>query len=65
MRWGVLLLVLGLGTFVLNAFDYEFRILSWADDYQPWVSVGLAALGLVIVVVSLMRRKGSETEVAS
>jgi hypothetical protein len=46
MRFGILLLVLGLGTFALNAFNYEFTILSWADDYQPWLSIGLAVLGL-------------------
>jgi hypothetical protein len=60
MRFGVLLLILGVGTFVLNAFDYEFRILSWADDYQPWVSIGLAVLGLVIVVGAMLRRNRTD-----
>jgi hypothetical protein len=59
--FGVLLLILGLGTFVLRAFDYEFRILSWAEDYQPWFSIGLAALGLILVVVSMMRGRGDES----
>jgi hypothetical protein len=59
--FGVLLLILGLGTFVLRTFDYEFRILSWADDYQPWFSIGLAALGLILVVVSMMRGRGDES----
>lgn len=62
MRFGILLLILGLGTFALNAFDYEFRLLSWADDYQPWVSIGLAILGLVIVVAVRQRRKGSQAQ---
>jgi uncharacterized membrane protein len=60
MRLGILLLILGLGTFVLRTFDYEFRILSWADDYQPWLSIGLAVLGLVMVIVSLMRRRSAQ-----
>lgn len=59
MRFGILLLILGLGTFVLNAFNYEFRILSWADDYQPWLSIGLAVLGLVFVIVSMLRRRSA------
>lgn len=46
----IVLLILGFGTFVLNAFNYEFRILSWADDYQPWFSLGLGVLGLIILV---------------
>jgi hypothetical protein len=60
VRFGVLLLILGLGTFVLKAFNYEFRLLSWADNYQPWVSIGLAVVGFVIVVASMMRRKSSQ-----
>jgi hypothetical protein len=59
--FGVLLLILGLGTFVLRAFDYEFRILSWAEDYQPWFSIGLAALGLILVIVAMMRGRGDES----
>ena len=55
--FGVLLLILGLGTFVLDYFDREFVVLSWATDYQPWLSVGLAALGLILIVISMMRSK--------
>ena len=64
MGFGVLLIILGFGTFVLKQFDYEFRILSWADDYQPWLSIGLGVLGLIIVAVSLMRRRSSDETVA-
>jgi hypothetical protein len=64
MGFGVLLIILGFGTFILKQFDYEFRILSWADDYQPWLSIGLGVLGLIIVAVSLMRRKGSDEPVS-
>jgi hypothetical protein len=64
MGFGVLLIILGFGTFVLKQFDYEFRILSWADDYQPWLSIGLGVLGLIIVAVSLMRRKSSDEPVS-
>jgi hypothetical protein len=64
MGFGILLIILGFGTFVLKQFDYEFRILSWAEDYQPWLSIGLGVLGLVIVIIALMRRRGSEETVA-
>jgi hypothetical protein len=60
MRFGILLLILGLGTFALNAFNYEFTILSWADDYQPWLSIGLAVLGLVFVIVAMLRRRSAD-----
>jgi len=65
MGFGVLLLILGVGTFALNAFNYEFTILSWADDYQPWLSVGLAVLGAVLVVVAMLRRRSSAASARS
>lgn len=58
--FGILLLVLGFGTFVLDAFDREFAVLSWARDYQPWVSLGLGVLGLVIVVGKALVGRGGE-----
>ena len=61
---GVLLLVLGFGTFILNAFDYEFKILSWAEDYQPWLSIGLGVLGLIIVGAKLFFGKKEEPAAA-
>ncbi len=61
---GVLLLILGFGTFILNAFDYEFKILSWAEDYQPWVSIGLGVLGLIIVGAKLFLGKKEEPAAA-
>jgi hypothetical protein len=54
----VLLLILGFGSLVLNQFGYEFKILSWADDYQPWVGLGVGALGLVILVIKLVGGRG-------
>ena len=58
--FGVLLLLLGIGTFVLDAFDRQFAVLAWAEDYQPWVSIGLAVLGLILVIATMMRSRDSE-----
>lgn len=60
----VLFIVLGFGTFVLEAFDRQFRILAWADDYQPWVSIGLGVLGVVILVVKFLAGRGGEPQAA-
>jgi hypothetical protein len=57
---GFLLVILGFGTFILNAFDYEFTVLSWADDYQPWLSLGLGVLGLVILGIRFFAGRGKE-----
>lgn len=57
---GVLLLILGFGTFILEQFDMEFRILSWAEDYQPWLSIGLGVLGLVILIAKVISGRSKE-----
>jgi len=60
VQLGILLLILGVGTFVLEQFNYEFTILSWADDYQPWLSVGLAVLGIIILVAKALSGRSKE-----
>ncbi|KDN19305.1 hypothetical protein [Amycolatopsis rifamycinica] len=49
MRIGVLCAVLGFGTIVLEQFDYEFRILSWASDMQPLFGIVLGLVGLALI----------------
>ncbi|GHG24233.1 MULTISPECIES: hypothetical protein [Amycolatopsis] len=49
MRIGVLCAVLGFGTIILEQFDYEFRILSWASDMQPLFGIVLGLVGLALI----------------
>lgn len=61
MRIGVLCAVLGFGTIVLEQFDFEFRILSWASDMQPvfGIVLGVAGLALIGGSVALSRAKAA------
>jgi hypothetical protein len=61
----VLLVILGFGSLILEQFDMEFRVLSWAHDYQPWVGIGVGALGVVILVIKLMAGRGKEAAAQS
>jgi len=46
------LVILGLGSFLLQRFGYEFRLLSWVDNWGP--TVGLAIrLGCVVAGIAL------------
>jgi hypothetical protein len=56
---GIVLFILGAGTFLLKAINMEFFVLSWADDYQPWLSIGLAVVGAVLVIGSMLRGRRS------
>ncbi|HET6710804.1 hypothetical protein [Amycolatopsis sp.] len=59
--------MLGFGTIILEQFDYEFRILSWASDMQPLFGIvlGLAGLALVGGSVALNRAKSAPQQPAT
>lgn len=52
---GVTLLILGLGSFLLNYFGIYFFFLIWVDTWGVTVGHvirgGLAALGLILIIV--------------
>jgi hypothetical protein len=61
MRIGILFAVLGFGSLVLEQFDYEFRLLSWATDMQPGFGIVLGLVGLALVggSVAMSRAKAA------
>ncbi len=62
MGFGVLLIVLGIGSILLNRYtDWQFILLSWADSYQPWAGIGFALLGVLIVVIAAVTRRRRAT----
>lgn len=50
---GILLFLLGSGTFVLDVANIEPTILAWAEALQPWLSIGLGGLGLALMAGKL------------
>ncbi len=54
---GSLLLVLGIGTIVLNFVGYEFAVLSWIDNWGEtvgWVIRGaMIAVGAVLFILGM------------
>jgi hypothetical protein len=55
--FGVLLVVLGVGSFVLPYFDIDVL-----DPYQPWAGVIVSALGLITVLFASRRRRPEMVE---
>jgi hypothetical protein len=53
-RLAILFIVLGFGSLILNLFNMEFVVLSWADNYQPWAGVGLGVVGILIIVIKAL-----------
>ena len=53
--WGVTLIVLGLGSFILPLVGMQFRLLALFGPAQNIVALGLAALGVILLILSRTR----------
>ncbi len=60
---GVLLVILGVGSFVLPMIGYHFRLMDPVEPYQPWVGIIVAAVGLITVIFAGRRRAPATTVV--
>lgn len=60
---GVLLVILGVGSFVLPMIGYQFRLIEPLEPYQPWAGIILAAIGLITVIYAGRRRAAPTTVV--
>ncbi len=54
---GVLLVILGFGSLLLPMFDIQFQIMSLFDDYQPIAGIAVAAIGALLVILGIQRRR--------
>jgi hypothetical protein len=61
---GVLLVILGVGSFVLPMIGYQFTLMEPIEPYQPWAGIALAAVGLVVVILAARARRAPATTVA-
>ena len=59
--FGVLLIILGLGSLLLPLFDLQFRLMEFVDPYQPWAGFIIAAIGAILVGLALQRRAAVTT----
>jgi hypothetical protein len=60
---GVLLVILGVGSFVLPMIGYQFRLIEPLEPYQPWAGIIVAAVGLITVIFAARRRAPQPTVV--
>jgi hypothetical protein len=55
--WGILLLVLGIGSLLLPMLNMQFRLMELVDPYQPWAGIVVAVIGAVLVFLGQTRRQ--------
>ena len=46
---GVLLILLGIGSFVLPMLGRQFTLMAWVDPYQPFAGIGVALAGVALL----------------
>ncbi|MCY2963511.1 MAG: hypothetical protein NT069_07645 [Planctomycetota bacterium] len=51
VRLAIWLLVLGIGSIVLPMMGMQFKLLSALGDNAPYVGGGMAAIGLVLLIL--------------
>ncbi|HRD77350.1 MAG TPA: hypothetical protein PK264_15695 [Hyphomicrobiaceae bacterium] len=54
---GILLLILGAGSYVLPMMGMQFKLMSIFGAYQGWAQIGAIVVGAILVVMSLLGRK--------
>ena len=61
LSWRITLIVLGLGSFLLNQAGMEFFLLAWVDNWGLTtgnaIRFGVALIGVVMVAVSMLKSK--------
>lgn len=50
--WGILCVILGIGSLLLPRFGMQFMLMELFDDYQPFAAIGISLLGLVLIGAS-------------
>ncbi|HSI36469.1 MAG: hypothetical protein ACAI43_22830 [Phycisphaerae bacterium] len=55
MRFGVFLLILGIGSFVLPLFDVQFKIMAVFGEAQPIVAGAMIGLGALLLYAGRVR----------
>jgi hypothetical protein len=60
--FGILLLVLGLGSFVLPHLNLQFRIMSVFGKSTPTVAIVMAVVGAALVLFSLKKKDDGDIQ---
>lgn len=57
---GFFLILIGFGSLILERFGMTFKILFWADPYQPWVGLIAGIIGIILVAAGFLTKNNEE-----
>ena len=55
--WGILLIVMGIGSFILPMMGMQFRLLSIFGEHTGIAGAAMAVIGVILLGVSFMAGK--------
>ena len=61
-RLGAILAIFGFGSALLHFTDVQFRLLMWSEPWQPFLGLGLGALGAVFLAIPMLMNKDQPAE---
>ena len=60
IRWGIFLIVMGVGSFILPMMGMQFRLMSLFKEAQPAAGIIVAGLGVLLVVLGVGRNNAKQ-----
>ncbi|HET9347420.1 MAG TPA: hypothetical protein VFO05_17130 [Candidatus Limnocylindrales bacterium] len=63
--FGVLLIILGVGSLLLPMLNMQFTVMELVDPYQPWAGILVAVIGAALVAFGLQRSRAAAEPPAS
>lgn len=54
--WGIFLIIIGAGSLLLPSLGFQFTLMEFFDDYQPYAGIVVAIIGAGLVLMGMNRR---------
>lgn len=58
--WGILLIIMGIGSFILPQFNIQLQLMKLLENAQPAAGIVVAAIGALLVVIGVRKNRNAE-----
>jgi len=63
--FGTILLILGIGSFILPYFGYQFKLFNKLGEYETIAEIAAIVIGAILLVISFMKSKNNDTSASA